>query len=93
MSFISHTTTNGRTLVLGKEGPELHVFVATPTNRQGILEWLLKNSAKKEFVDKVLKFLDAENEAARSKILKTKGDNKVQKAPDPPPRKVPPQKG
>lgn len=67
--MIAHTTPNGNVAVIfmGTNGkPQL--FSATPVNRTGVLQWLLENGAEKNFVTKVMKYLDAEQEAAQQRI-------------------------
>lgn len=78
--MIAHTTPNGSTLVLVKQqgGKCIHI-IATPTSRQGVLEWLLKNSRDSDFNDQVVKFLDAEMEAARQHLSGEKEKPKMRK--------------
>lgn len=66
--MIAHTTPNGNVAIIGTAGGKLQFFTATPVNRMGVLQWLLENGANKEFVTKVTKFLDAEQEAAQQRI-------------------------
>lgn len=66
--MIAHATPNGNVAVIANSGGKMQFFQATPVNRTGVLQWLLENGADKNFVTKVMKYLDAEQEAAQQRI-------------------------
>lgn len=66
--MIAYTTPNGNTLFLGKSKTGVTYVVGKPTNRQGVLEWLLQNATDKSLITEVIKFMDAESEAANKRI-------------------------
>lgn len=72
--MISFATPNGNVLFLlvAKDG-KVQTLVGQPTNRQGVLEWLLQNCSNKDQITKVIKFMDEESEAAKKGVQRRAG--------------------